>query len=124
MPFSGKRIDFVKIHSNSSDSNIFRGSNLRQNPTKSVFRGDFCIMTKMCLGANFKSVHTCVHTPTCPRIQSEDTLYTRRPGIQSEDKSVYNTFKVRTFFHTPLNMPGTYKERITSIPHYTHIMEE
>ena len=30
---------------------------------------------------------------------------------------MYNTFKVRTFFfsHTPLNMPGTYKERITSI---------
>ena len=45
------------------------------------------------------NIHTCV-----------------RPGIQSEDKSVYNTFKVRTFFHTPLNMPGTYKERITSIP--------
>ena len=38
------------------------------------------------------------------------------PSIQSEDKSVYNTLKVRTFFHTPLNMPGTYKERITSIP--------
>ena len=29
---------------------------------------------------------------------------------------MYNTFKVRAFFHTPLNMPGTYKERITSIP--------
>ena len=29
---------------------------------------------------------------------------------------MYNTLKVRTFFHTPLNMPGTYKERITSIP--------
>ena len=28
----------------------------------------------------------------------------------------HNTFKVRTFFHTPLNMPGTYKEKITSIP--------
>ena len=37
-------------------------------------------------------------------------------GIQSEDQSVYNTFKVRTFVHTPLDMPGTYKERITSIP--------
>ena len=35
---------------------------------------------------------------------------------RKEDKSVYNTFKVRTFFHTPLNMPGTYKEGITSIP--------
>ena len=34
---------------------------------------------------------------------------------------MYNTFKVRTFFHTPLNMPGTYKERITSIPP-THIL--
>ena len=29
---------------------------------------------------------------------------------------MYNTFKVRTFFHTPLNMLGTYKERISSIP--------
>ena len=28
---------------------------------------------------------------------------------------MYNTFKVRKFFHTSLNMPGTYKERITSI---------
>ena len=35
---------------------------------------------------------------------------------------MYNTFKVRTFFHTPLNMPGTYKERITSIPPPTPIL--
>ena len=29
---------------------------------------------------------------------------------------MYDTFKVRTFFHTSLNMPGNYKKRITSIP--------
>ena len=37
--FSGKRGGFVKIYSNSSDSDLLRGSNLRQNPTKFLFRG-------------------------------------------------------------------------------------
>ena len=37
--FSEKKGGFVKICSNSFDSNLFRGSNLRQNPTKSLFRG-------------------------------------------------------------------------------------
>ena len=47
---------------NSSDSNLFRGSNLRQYPTKSLFRGDFYMMIKRCLGVYFKTVvRTCVH---------------------------------------------------------------
>ena len=55
---SGKRGDFFKIYSNSLVSNLFRGSNLRQNP---CLGGDFCILTKMCLGVYFKTIHTCVH---------------------------------------------------------------
>ena len=45
---------------------LFMGSNLRQNPTKSLFGGEFCIMTKMCLAVYFKmDVHACVQcTPT------------------------------------------------------------
>ena len=55
-------MDFVKIYSNFSNSNLFRESNLRQNPTKSLFMGDFCIMTEMYLGVYLKTVvHTCVH---------------------------------------------------------------
>ena len=50
---------FVKICSNSLDSNLFRGSNLRQNP---CLGGEFCILTKMCLGVNLKTfVHACLH---------------------------------------------------------------
>ena len=69
-------------------------------------------------------MHRALHTDTHPYLSRHSKwghtihmcVLCVRPGIQSEDKSVYNTFKVRTFFHTPLNMPGTYKERITSIP--------
>ena len=50
--FQEKGVGFVKIYSNSSDSNQFRGSNLRQNPTKSLFRDDFCIMTKTFRGTS------------------------------------------------------------------------
>ena len=35
--FSGKRGGFVKIYSNSSDSDLFRRSNLKQNLTKALF---------------------------------------------------------------------------------------
>ena len=57
--FQGKGGGFVKICSNSLDSNLFRGSNLRQNL---CLGGEFCIMTKMCLGVYFKTfVHACVH---------------------------------------------------------------
>ena len=50
---------FVKIYSNSIDSNLFRGSNLRQNP---CLGGQLCILTKMSLGVHFKTfVHACVH---------------------------------------------------------------
>ena len=54
-----KKNSFVKIYSNSLDSNLFRGSNLRQSP---CLGGDFCILTYMCLGGYFKTyVHSCVH---------------------------------------------------------------
>ena len=72
---------------------------------------------------------THIHTPTCPGIQSEDTLYTRVysvsvPAFKARTNLCNTHSKWGHFFHTPLNMPGTYKERITSIPPYTHIMEE
>ena len=51
--FQEKGGGFVKSYSNSSGSNLYRGSNLRQNP---LFRDDFCIMTKMCLRAYFKTL--------------------------------------------------------------------
>ena len=44
-PFFRKKVGFVKIYSNSTDLDLLRGSNLRQNPTKSLFRGEFCILT-------------------------------------------------------------------------------
>ena len=38
---------------------IWKGSNLRQNPCSG---GEFCILTKMCLGVYFKTfVNACVH---------------------------------------------------------------
>ena len=40
--FQEKGNSFAKIYSNSSDSNLFRGQNLKQNCTNSLFKGDFC----------------------------------------------------------------------------------
>ena len=61
---SGKMGGVVNIYSNSLDSNLFRGSNLRQNPTKTLFRGEFCILTKMCL-EGYISKPLFMHGKTC-----------------------------------------------------------
>ena len=59
--FRGKGVVLSKKYSNSSDSNLFRGSNLGQNSIKS----DFCIITKMCLGVYFKTINcSCMCTPS------------------------------------------------------------
>ena len=57
---SGKWGGFVKIYSNSLGSNLFRGSNLRQNIPPNPWLG--VIWTKMCVGVYFKTfVYACVH---------------------------------------------------------------
>ena len=39
--FQEKGVVLSRFTKKSLDSNLFRGSNLRQNPTKALFRGDF-----------------------------------------------------------------------------------
>ena len=61
---------FVKFYSNCIDSNLFRGSNLRQNP---CLGGEFCILTKIFLGyiskPLFTHVYTCIsESPPPPRL--------------------------------------------------------
>ena len=57
-----QRDGFVKIYSNSSDSNLFRWSNLRQNPTNFLIRCGFCIMTKKGYIKKKKNiVHSCIY---------------------------------------------------------------
>ena len=59
---SGKRGGFVKIYPNYLHSNLFRGPIWDKIPQNSCLGGEFCILTKMCLGVYFKTiVQACVH---------------------------------------------------------------
>ena len=69
--------------------------------------------------------HTPTHTPTCPGIQSEDTLYTRVysvfvPAFKSRTNLCITHSKSGHFFHTPLNVPGTYNFdlALSKCPHF------
>ena len=60
--FQEKGGGFVKICSNSLDSTYLGGQIWDKIPQNPCLGGEFCILTKMCLGVYFKTfVHACVY---------------------------------------------------------------
>ena len=83
-------------------SNLFRESNLRQNPTKFLFWGVFWIITKMCLmGGNWQKWKRVFLTCPCHEIYRDEAV-----GL----KSCKNTWKI-TIFVKMWNL-GQYRENL------------